>query len=152
MDQVYSFKVVGEPKPQPRARATTRGCKSGGARMYDPGTAKDFKSAVRMGTMEAGLFGKLLTGPLSLSIVVRMPRPGSHFHKSKSKLGELRDDAPVFHSMKKDDIDNISKAVMDAMNDAQVWGDDGQVCHLDAWKLYSDEKECVSDIKIRTLG
>jgi Holliday junction resolvase RusA-like endonuclease len=62
------------------------------------------------------------SGPVSLVLVCSMPRPKY-----------IKKDA-IWHT-KKPDIDNLAKAVMDALNGI-VWKDDSQICELSAVKIY----------------
>jgi len=122
------FTVQGIPKAQPRPRACIRG---GRASVYDPGTAKSWRDAIYLAAIEES--GRdVLHGPLSLSIWFQMPRPKSHYRKSG-----LNPEAPRLHSIRPD-IDNLLKAVMDALNEARVWQDDDQVAQVYATKEYAD--------------
>ena len=114
--------VVGIPKGQPRARAfIRRGCNHAG--VYDPGTADDWKSCVylaaRQAMQAAGFTGWAAGIPLVLSIAYRLPRPK-----------RLKDRTGVPHTGKPD-LDNLAKAVLDALTQAGVWADDAQVCCFD---------------------
>ena len=59
---------------------------------------------------------------------------------------------PMPHASKPD-IDNLAKAVMDAMGDCDVWADDAQVAELHASKQYADEGgDCGCDVTVTPLG
>lgn len=115
------FFVPGEPKPQPRARATVRG---GHARMYNPSTADAWKTAVRVAASEAGLMGEALDCPIKLELQFQFQRPTSH----STKAG-IKPSSPQYHTQRPD-LDNLAKAVMDALTDVGVWEDDDQVFDL----------------------
>ena len=122
--------VIGIPKGQPRGRAFIhRGCKRAG--VYDPGTADDWKACVylaaRQALQSAGFAGWPAGVPLVLSIDYRLPRPK-----------RLKDRTGVPH-VGKPDMDNLAKAVKDALTQAGVWADDAQVCEYRTHaKSYAD--------------
>jgi Holliday junction resolvase RusA-like endonuclease len=126
------FSVRGEPKGQPRPRAFAR--KIGGryvARIFDAGTAEAWKSAIAMAA-RALVPPSPDMGPIILRLAFSMPRPKSHFLS-----GRLRADAPTWCT-KKPDVDNLAKAVMDALTVCRFWRDDEQVCRIEASKQWED--------------
>jgi crossover junction endodeoxyribonuclease RusA len=100
-----AFFVSGTPKGQPRPRAFARG---GKARVYDPGTAEGWKGQVALAAKE-----HLPPAPVDLPVVIHLrfelPRPKGHYCKSG-----LKPTAPEYH-LGKPDIDNLAKAVLDAL-------------------------------------
>lgn len=142
-----SFRVRCTPVGQPRAKAARIG---GFVRMYTPNTANDFKGAVQAAAIEAGLLNKLLEGPIRLRLVFRMPRPKSHFGTGKNS-SKLKDSAAYWHTTKPD-LDNIEKALKDALSDIRAWRDDCQVCSVEKCKVYVEGLEApVSDVSIEPL-
>jgi len=122
--------VAGEPKGQPRPRAFAR---SGMVRMYDPGTAEGWKSAIAdEWRRSAPAMPKILT-PVCLKLSFFMPRPKSHFNSKRI----LKPSSPKFYA-KKPDADNMAKAVMDALTQLQAWEDDDQVVILKVTKQFAD--------------
>lgn len=111
----------GMPKGQPRPRAFSRG---GRAAVYDPGTAEGWKGCVAVAC--ASLEGRCLHQPLSVALTFYMPRPKAHFRTN----GKLKDASPVYLHDSKPDIDNLTKAVLDALTGIRAWLDDDQVCEL----------------------
>ena len=67
-----------------------------------------------------------------------MPIPTSISKKKKETL---------HYVSKRPDIDNLAKAVMDAINQVGIWEDDSQVAHLDIRKIYSEEPRCLITIR-----
>jgi Holliday junction resolvase RusA-like endonuclease len=121
-----TFTVPGDPVPQPRPRVSTR---SGFARAYVPSThpVHDYRASLAAAARDAGLG---TTGePLNVVIDAVFVRPKSHLRKSV-----LRPDAP---RLPRPDVDNIAKAVLDALQD--VMGDDSLVARLVVEKSYGTE-------------
>ena len=121
-----TFTVPGDPVPQPRPRVSTRG---GFARAYVPGThpVHHFRKCVAACAIQAGLTA---TGePLNVVIDAVFVRPKSHMRKSG-----VKPDAP---RLPRPDVDNIAKAVLDALQD--VMGDDTHVARLVVEKSYGTE-------------
>lgn len=125
----------GTVKGQPRARATRAG---GFVRMYTPGTADAMKTGLAVEAirqMEASGWWRDYHGPVSVTVAAIMARPQAHFLR-----GKLRPGAPKRHAQKPD-IDNIAKAVLDALTKARVWHDDAQVDWLLVRRMWGWEGE-----------
>ena len=142
----YKIDITGEPKGQPRPRAFAR--KMGNkyvARMYHPDTADDWRKAVMMACRDA--LQHDWSGPSRAPFAVRMQffftRPKSHF----TSKGALNPRAPASHT-KRPDIDNLVKAVMDAVTDTELfWFDDSQVVELLVSKSWSMESRCLLELQ-----
>lgn len=121
-----TFSVAGQPVPQPRPRVSTAG---GFARAYVPGKhpVHAYREAIAVAARAAGL---TTTGePLNVVIDAVFERPKSHMRKAG-----LKPDAP---KLPRPDVDNIAKAVLDALQD--VMGDDSMVSRLVVEKSYGQE-------------
>lgn len=121
-----TFSVPGEPVPQPRPRVSTRG---GFARAYVPAKhpVHAYRQSLAAAARAAGLSD---TGePLSVVNDAVFVRPKSHVRKSG-----VKPDAP---KLPRPDVDNIAKAVLDALQD--VIGDDTCVARLVVEKSYGTE-------------
>ena len=121
-----TFSVPGDPVPQPRPRVSTRG---GFARAYVPAKhpVHEYRTQIAAAARDAGLTE---TGePLSVVIDAVFARPKSHLRKSG-----VKPDAP---KLPRPDVDNIGKAVLDALQD--VVGDDTNVARLVIEKSYGTE-------------
>jgi len=116
-----NYDVHGLPMAQPRPRADSRG---GRPRIYDPGTADKWKEHVAFVHRIAGV--TTITGPVRLALTFSMPRPKS----GPNRLTE-------WHTCKPD-LDNLAKAVMDALTAACAWQDDSQVCEMTVMKKYGE--------------
>ena len=130
MFQPIEIFVPGEPKGQPRPRAFAR---NGMVRMYDPATAEGWKCAIADEWRRSVPKLETITVPVSLTLRFYMPRPKSHFNSKRS----LKSTAPFYHA-KKPDVDNMAKAVMDALTQLQVWQDDDQVVILKVGKYFAN--------------
>ena len=124
----YSFEVHGIPKPQPRGRAVTR--KGGHAGIVDPGTSDYWKALVREASRPVKP-KEPLAGPLMVTLSFRFDRPLTHYGKKG-----LKPKAPVHHTQRPD-VDNLAKAVLDALTNEAWWGDDDQIFLLSIGKAWS---------------
>lgn len=124
--------AIGIPKAQPRVKAYRKGAHAG---VYTPDTADDWKRAVMIAAHE--LAGAMLDEPVHLQVEFYLPAP-------KRKHGEFVQNKP--------DLDNLCKAVMDALTAIGVWTDDSRVVTLDARKRYAINRECGASITISTEG
>lgn len=122
---VSGFFVEGLPKAQPRPRFFK-------GHAYNPGTADDWKEAITIAAREHWKEAPL-SGPVALSIALLHP-------KAKTSTAEWM--------IKKPDIDNLVKAVMDALTTAKVWYDDAQVVSLNATKGYGQGDKIGAFIQI----
>ena len=124
-----SFFAAGIPKAQPRVKAFVRG---GHAGVYTPDSAEAWKQEVRRQAV-ANAPESLMTGVVRVELDFFLPRPKTHL----TKHGTPKAKSPVWHC-KKPDLDNLIKAVTDAITDTQkVWLDDSQICEITATKTYA---------------
>jgi Holliday junction resolvase RusA-like endonuclease len=126
-----TFEVPGQPVPQPRPRVSTRG---GFARAYVPKAhaIHAYREAVRLLATTNGWRDGAATGPVAVEIDCYLERPVSHL----TKAGEVRSSAPKYPG--RSDVDNLAKAVLDAITDAgTLWQDDDQVVELVVRKAYA---------------
>ena len=138
-----SFFASGTPKGQPRPRAFVCG---GKARVYDAGTAEGWKSAVAVAARDV-LPAVPIAGPIAVEIQFSMPRPKSHY----GAKGAVK---PAFESAQhtqKPDLDNLAKAVLDAMTVLRFWGDDAQIVEMTLGKAWSGLTNPGAWIHVRAL-
>jgi len=144
MDGLFeiAFRVDAVPVAQPRPRAVMRGRHAGVMEADKSHPIHAFKASVRMA------FCAVHEGPpvddcdLVLTIVFVMPRT-----QDCAKYGTGR----VPYRVKRNDWDNLGKAVSDALNQL-AWTDDGLIhaAYVERWYAAQDEKaHC--DITIRRL-
>lgn len=127
-----SFFVRGEPKGQPRPRAFAF---QGRARIYNPASAEGWKSQVAEAA-RAHVPAKPIEDPLSLRLRFFFPRPKNHYRSGKH-AGELKPGASLW-MVHKPDLDNLAKAVMDALKVLGFFGDDAQIVVLEVSKEYAE--------------
>lgn len=122
-----AFSVHGDPVPQPRPRVTTRG---GHGHAYTPSTHKvhGYRAAVAAAARAAGAVTH--GEPVEMVIDFVFARPKSHLRK-----GGLAHDAP---RIPRADLDNMAKAVMDALNGV-AFDDDSQVRRLVVEKTFGTD-------------
>lgn len=120
------FSMSGEPRGKGRPRAAVRG---GFARMYtDPKTRKYEASIAKIARVKMGARPPF-EGPLSVSLRFRIELP-----KSMPKYRRARVLAGEEAHTGGPDVDNMAKAVLDAMNGI-VFPDDRQIVRLFATKI-----------------
>ena len=125
-----NFIVPGEPVAQPRHRVSTIG---GRGRLYLPKShpVHAYKAAIRAAFIEAAGKFKTIAGPVQLSVHCRFEMPKSWSKKKRAELqGEFHDAKP--------DLDNVLKAIKDALTDCGVWNDDAQVALAFIGKRWSE--------------
>ena len=126
------FVVPAVPVALPRGTPFRLG--DGSMRVAVPQThaVTAFKATVRLAAAQATK-GPPLEGPLSVTIDFIMPRPKVKCWKAKP--------TPRYPYTGRSDIDNIGKAVLDALN-ALVWRDDRQIAilNLSAFVAAGDEQ------------
>lgn len=132
-----SFIVLGEPQSQGRHR--TRAFVAGGraiAQTYEAKKDKINKGNIRAQVVIQKPGPVMFTGNgkgIALNILFYLPRPKNHY----GKKGNLLPSAPADHTTKPD-LDNLVKAVMDALTGI-CWEDDKQIASQIVIKSYVDE-------------
>lgn len=116
-----SFFVPGEPVPKGRPRMF-RG-KDGGIGSYTPDKTTAWEQTIKYHASQIVKAAGMAEGALAVEFDFRMPRPASVSEKKRA------------YPMVKPDLDNLDKAVMDALNKL-VWADDAQVCCKGSLKRY----------------
>lgn len=125
-----AFTIPGEPIPQPRHRAVSIG---GKARLYLPTKhpVQPYKEAVALMARQAHP-GEPLEGALSCRLVFILPRPKGRTRKTRPN--------PRYYSTARPDVDNLAKAVLDALN-GLLFRDDSQIATLMIVKQVANSDE-----------
>jgi Holliday junction resolvase RusA-like endonuclease len=119
--RVFRVRVFGDPKAQPRPRAFAR--KMGDAwqaRVFNPGTAEGWKSALAV-----AIRGAMAGMRLPLPGVVRVD--AAFLFARPQRLMRRKDPQGRIPHGKKPDRDNLDKALLDALVQMGALVDDGQV-------------------------
>ena len=123
---IVKFTVPGEPVGKGRPRFTRSG------HTYTPDKTRDYEEAVRWSYRSASqqCIESEAVGVL-IYAYYKIPKSASKADREKMLKGDIR-------PKKKPDIDNISKAVLDALN-GLAYKDGAQIVYLCVTKSYSDE-------------
>ena len=117
-----SFTVEGNPVPKGRPRTAVRG---GKAIVYTPSNTVKYEQYVKLVASQHKP-KEILTGAIDLSLDIYIKRP-----KSLPKKVE--------HNIKKPDVDNIAKLIMDAL-EGVIYERDAQVISLLVTKQYGEPR------------
>ena len=125
------FEVPGPPIGQGRPRFSMV---CGHAKAYDPEKSRNYKAYVRLLATQAMKDSgfTMIEGPCCLDIMAFFEVP-----KSKSKKFKERALLGLERPTKKPDIDNIVKALQDALN-GLAYKDDSSIVFLSVAKCYSE--------------
>jgi Holliday junction resolvase RusA-like endonuclease len=121
---MITFTIPAVPIAQPRQRMAII---AGRPRNYTPTThpVNAFKALAKLAYAKRTAYGPA-DGPLTVSITFIMPRPKNKVWKQKPM--------PRYCHIKKPDLDNLVKAVLDALN-GLAWRDDAQIHTLHISKV-----------------
>lgn len=126
-----SFEVDGLPQPQGSTKAFKT--KSGKVLVTsDNRKLKPWRQAVIAAAREQLGRTPPATGAVRVDVVFNLPRPLGHF--GKRGLLPSAPELPIVRP----DLDKLCRAVLDALTEAGVFRDDGQVWKLELEKQYGD--------------
>lgn len=126
LDAVVTFEV--DVRPVPWARAGRKH----GQGSFTPKKVRDYQRRVQAAGIDALGGRPKLQGALLVDITFFMEIPKSYPLWKKQAIAH-----GLMYPAKLPDIDNLAKAILDALND-KVWKDDNQVVRMDLKKLYSE--------------
>jgi Holliday junction resolvase RusA-like endonuclease len=129
MSAAIYFVVPGAPYGKGRPRASSRG---GFVRLYTPAATVAYEGEIARLAEIARAEWPVMATPMSLRVIAHHPIPVS-WPKKKQQAALAGDLIPG-----KPDLDNVAKAVLDALNGV-IYLDDKQVVRLVAEKKYSFE-------------
>lgn len=126
----YEFEVPGKitGKGRPRVNTTT-------AIAYTPAKTKEYEELIKQYFIIKYRAIKPLEGRLSITIKANFSIP-----KNTSKSNSEKMLNNTISPVKKPDIDNIAKIVLDALNKL-AFKDDNQITKLNVEKIYSEEEK-----------
>lgn len=91
-------------------------------------------AALLLARQRAGLFGTWAKVPVALTMTFYLARPKTHYHTSKKRKGQLREDAPEWHTTRPD-FDKLARSTADALTKVVV-DDDCQIASATVRKRY----------------
>ncbi len=127
---VYEFEVIGEIKGKARPRVNTYT-----GQTYTPSDTKDYETLIKQYFKIKYPRYEQLTGRISVKIISYFKIPKNMTKKDKELISK-----GLLSPVKKPDIDNIVKIILDAMN-KMAFKDDNQITKLETEKIYSDEEK-----------
>jgi len=122
------FHIDGDPVPKGRPKFTSI---AGFMRTYTPRKTVDYELTVKAAAKAAMGPTDLLETPVGVYLYIRLPIPKSHSKKRKDACLSGQE-KPI----KKPDIDNLAKSILDGMNGV-IWKDDAQIVSLHVTKVYA---------------
>lgn len=125
---ITCFMVPGKPvgKARPRVNTYTH-------RAYTPDSTKAYETTVRNSYMNAAHPGERLhVGPVRVQIMAYYPIPKS-WSKARKRAAVAGETVPEV----KPDLDNLAKAILDALN-GLAYEDDSSVTDLTIHKRYAE--------------
>jgi Holliday junction resolvase RusA-like endonuclease len=135
---VITFTVPGNPVAQPRVAAAKRGKF---IHIYTPEKKiKPYKDAIKLIATQAMAGNPPLEGPIDVCIHFYLDRPKSHSKKQREC---------DWHAQKPD-IDNLTKAVFDALNEI-CFQDDSQICQLRVRKEWAHGDPAYTYVRIEAV-
>ena len=126
----YEFEVPGKITGKGRPRVNTITCTA-----YTPTKTKEYEDLVKQYFIIKYRGAKPLEGRISINIKVYFAIP-----KNTSKVQKESMLKGVVSPVKKPDIDNIAKIILDALNKL-AFEDDNQITKLCIEKIYSEEEK-----------
>jgi Holliday junction resolvase RusA-like endonuclease len=121
---MQAFRVEGPPVGKARPRVTKWGA-------YTPRKTAQHEASIKAAAQQAGIVA--ISGPVTLQLAFVMPIPAS-WPKKRREAAARQELMPLGTP----DVDNLCKAVMDALIGI-AYQDDTQVVRLVACKLYGSE-------------
>lgn len=143
--------VHGWPAPQGSKKHVGRGVMVESSKRVKP-----WREAVKYAALEA-LHAQQpynppqpADGPLDVHIAYLLARPKSHYRTAVGKEHLLRDSAPS-RPATRPDVDKLTRSTLDALQDAGVYRNDGQIVSLNTHKHFADGQPPGARITVRSL-
>lgn len=131
-----AIRVHGTPIPQGSKVANRFG---NGVRDSNAAKLWPWRDHVEGTAKDTCRYHDTVTGPVRVWLRFALERPPSHYRTGRN-AHLIKDSAPA-HPVSKNDIDKLTRAVLDALTTAGVWTDDGLVVDVRARKFYAGEHE-----------
>jgi Holliday junction resolvase RusA-like endonuclease len=140
--------VAGVPQTQGSTKSFAvkfakgpRAGKWGAVTTSDNSQLRLWRNAVTSQAQENAPGALPLQGVIALSLLFVLPRPAGHFGSGRN-AGMLKASAPRAHTGSKADLDKLERAILDALADAGIFQNDGQVAAISAHKMYGPRPGC----------
>ena len=138
MNDLVRFVIPGEPVGKGRPRVVQR---NGFTHTYTPEKTASFENLVKLCYNDQA--NRLQFDPeaelaIRIEAMFSIPKSASKRVKDMMRLGIIR-------PKKKPDLDNVLKAVADALNEI-AYHDDSQIVYVEATKKYSEQPETIVTI------
>jgi Holliday junction resolvase RusA-like endonuclease len=133
----HTLFIIGNPKPEPRARATSRSLGNGKriSTVYKPTTANCWRYPVTLALGELlNKIGAPINRACHFEMTFYFERPKSHW--AGGDYRRILPGAPVFQE-NKPDFDNLSKLVADAAQSCGLLTQDCKICIGNVTKKYA---------------
>jgi len=131
VEKTIELHIPSVPVAQPRHRIASVGGKAMAFEAPKDHPVHTFKATCRMAANEVYLDGPH-DGPVHMEATFVLPRPKSEILKTRPN--------PRHPHIKRGDIDNFSKTIMDALS-GLIWIDDGQVYSINVKKYVASADE-----------
>ena len=129
------FIVPGKPQGKERPRTVRI---NGFVHSYTPAKTAQYEKSVQEAYLSSAKRESWMEGePLSVSIDVLYEIPKSYPKKKREEAIK-----GTLHPTKRPDLDNIAKAICDALNNV-AYKDDAQIVELHTSKKYTEKNSCV---------
>jgi len=126
MEKRLSMTIIPKPKERPRASVI-----GGHARIFTPKTTEAYEKEIRAAWIRQN-GDKPEAGPLRVRVYFGLPIP-----KSETKANKLQMVLRKVFPIKRPDLDNLVKAVLDALNGV-AYSDDCQIVTMLSKKNYAE--------------
>lgn len=133
-----TFEVLGKPQAKGRPRFARMG---GFVKTYTPKETLEYENKVKLAYLSQikGQDYKEYAGQVKVSIWAYFEPIKSI---SKKKYNEILGTA----HLKRPDLDNIQKSILDGLNGV-AWKDDSQIYNIQAYKYYDKEEKVIVEIE-----
>lgn len=135
------IRVHGTPITQGSKTANRFG---GGVRDDNAKTLKPWRDQVRAVAEDTCRYHDTITGPVRIWVRFTFNRPLHHYGTGRNSEA-IKERYLHAQPTYKKDVDKLQRAVFDALTEAGVWADDGQVVDVRARKFYAHGHELALD-------
>lgn len=136
--------IAGDPAPQGSKRHVGNGVMVEMSKKVKP-----WRKAIIEAVNEAGYYGLMLDGPLSVEMTFWFSRPMTHFRTGKFHA-ELRANAPVFKHTPPD-VDKLVRSTFDGLTQSGIVHDDARFVKSSEEKRYTNDAFTGALIIISTI-